>query len=126
MYTARPHPPVLQEYQHSPNLAQYLGLHPIDALHMSVPLNLVFIGFQGDGNAKVDVTSEELTSWFSHIDHVLPHTRVALSELSCSLDGEQQREMLGFTVGLLRRAFGARSCVWYLVQQSHCWSCHAL
>lgn len=64
---------------------------------MSVPLNLVFIGFQGDGNSKVDVTSEELTSWFSQIDHVLPHTRVALSELSCSLDGEKREGGGGIT-----------------------------
>ncbi|KAF6255218.1 hypothetical protein COO60DRAFT_237950 [Scenedesmus sp. NREL 46B-D3] len=78
---------VLQDYLHSANLATYLGLHPVDGLHMSVPLNLVFIGFQGDGNAKVDVSSEDLVSWFSHVDHVLPHTRVALSDLSCSLDG---------------------------------------
>lgn len=26
--------------------------------------------------------------WFQHIDHVLPHKRVALSELSCAEDGE--------------------------------------
>lgn len=77
----------LEDYLHSANLAAYLGLHPVDGLHMSVPLNLVFIGFQSDGNAKVDVSSDELVSWFSHVDHVLPHTRVALSELSCSLDG---------------------------------------
>jgi hypothetical protein len=44
---------LLQDYLHSANLATYLGLHPVDGLHMSVPLNLVFIGFQSDGNAKV-------------------------------------------------------------------------
>lgn len=38
-----------------PNLAAYLGLHPVDALHMSVPLNIMFIGFKGEGNAKVCV-----------------------------------------------------------------------
>lgn len=93
---------ILQDYLNNTSLADYLGLHPIDALHMSMPLNLVFIGFQGDGNAKVDVTTEELTSWFAHIDHVLPHTRVALSELSCSLDGETRKthELRIFLFGL--------------------------
>jgi hypothetical protein len=46
-------PHYLQDYLHSANLAAYLGLHPVDGLHMSVPLNLVFIGFQSDGNTKV-------------------------------------------------------------------------
>jgi hypothetical protein len=45
----------LQRYVETPNLAEYLGLRPVDALHMSVPINAIFIGFQGDGNSKVCV-----------------------------------------------------------------------
>lgn len=45
----------LQKYVQTPNLAEYLGLRPVDALHMSVPINAIFIGFQGDGNSKVRV-----------------------------------------------------------------------
>lgn len=37
---------------------------------------------------QVYVSEEELMQWFKHIDHVLPHQRVALSELSCAEDGE--------------------------------------
>jgi hypothetical protein len=44
---------LLQKYVQQPNLAEYLGLRPVEALHMSVPLNAVFIGFKGEGNAKV-------------------------------------------------------------------------
>jgi hypothetical protein len=36
----------------------------------------------------VQVSEEELVQWFSHIDHVLPHQRVSLSDLSCADDGE--------------------------------------
>jgi hypothetical protein len=43
----------LQKYVQTPNLAEYLGLRPVDALHMSVPINAIFIGFKGDGNSKV-------------------------------------------------------------------------
>lgn len=43
----------LQKYVQAPNLAEYLGLRTVEALHMSVPLNAVFIGFKGEGNAKV-------------------------------------------------------------------------
>jgi hypothetical protein len=45
--------PPLQKYVQTPNLAEYLGLRPVDALHMSVPINAIFIGFKGDGNSKV-------------------------------------------------------------------------
>lgn len=34
------------------------------------------------------MADEELLEWFRHIDHVLPHKRVALSELTCAEDGE--------------------------------------
>lgn len=45
----------LQRYVQAPNLAEYLGLRTVEALHMSVPLNAIFIGFKGEGNAKVGV-----------------------------------------------------------------------
>lgn len=79
---------ILQEYLRSSNLATFLGLTPVDALHMPLPLHIVFIGFQGDGNMRVKISAEELTEWFAHLDGLLPHTRVALSEISCSEDGE--------------------------------------
>lgn len=46
---------VLQKYVQTPNLAEYLGLNPVDALHLSVPLNIIFIGFKGEGNSKVSI-----------------------------------------------------------------------
>jgi hypothetical protein len=39
----------------------------------------------------VQVTDEELMEWFRYIDHVVPHKRVALSELSCEEDGKEQK-----------------------------------
>lgn len=39
----------------SGNLAKYLGLSPLEALHMPVPLNIILIGFMGDGNLQVRV-----------------------------------------------------------------------
>jgi len=48
---------VLQKYVQTPNLAEYLGLNPVDALHLSVPLNIIFIGFKGEGNSKVSVVA---------------------------------------------------------------------
>lgn len=38
---------------------------------------------------QVLVSDEDLVEWFKHVDHVLPHKRVALSELSCAEDGKR-------------------------------------
>eukprot|EP00798_Chlamydomonas_sp_ICE-L_P024546 gene24546-10156_t len=69
------------------NLATYLGLEKVNAVHMPMPLTFVFLGFTGDGNHKIDIDEEEVAAWFEGLDHILPHTRVELSELACSEDG---------------------------------------
>ncbi|EFJ49585.1 hypothetical protein VOLCADRAFT_89945 [Volvox carteri f. nagariensis] len=76
------------EFLGSANLAEYLGLFPVDSLHLPIPLNVVLVGFHGDGNAGVNITTWELNDWFSHLDHVLPHTRIDRSELTCEEDGQ--------------------------------------
>ncbi|GBF97200.1 hypothetical protein Rsub_10061 [Raphidocelis subcapitata] len=75
------------EYMAAPNLAAYLGLAPISDIHLPLPLHIVFIGFQGDGHAKVKLGAAELTEWFSQLDHLLPHVRISLADLSCQDDG---------------------------------------
>lgn len=42
---------------------------------------------QGDGNSRVRLDEMTLTEWFAHIDHLMPHTRVSLAELTCVDDG---------------------------------------
>lgn len=76
------------EFLGSPSLADYLGLSPVESLHLPVPLNVILVGFAGDGNAGVNITLPELEDWFSHLDHILPHTRIDHSELSCQEDGQ--------------------------------------
>lgn len=56
---------------------------------MPVPLNFVFVGFAGDGNMGVNYTVEALQEWFGHLDHVLPHVRIELADISCMEDGEE-------------------------------------
>jgi hypothetical protein len=79
---------VLQAFMTAPNIAHFLGLSAVESLHMPVPLNVLFLGFQGDGNLQLNIPESDLVEWFQHLDHDLVHTRVALSELSCSEDGE--------------------------------------
>jgi hypothetical protein len=42
---------------------------------------------QGDGQGGLKVDPHALAGWFEGLDAVLPHARVALSELSCLDDG---------------------------------------
>lgn len=76
-----------QEFLNASNLAQYLGLAPIQSIHMPVPMTFVFVGFAADGNMGVNYTTEQLQAWFGHLDHVLPHHRIELADLSCVEDG---------------------------------------
>ncbi len=71
------------------SIGNYLGLSPVRSLHMPVPLNILLIGFNGDGEAGVELAPEELQAWFEQLDHVLPHTRVPLVSLTCQEDGAQ-------------------------------------
>lgn len=75
------------DFLKSKNLADYLGLSRVDAVHLPVPVNVLLVGFDGHGNKNVNISGEEFASWFSHMDHVIPHTRVPLSELSCQEQG---------------------------------------
>jgi hypothetical protein len=72
----------------SHNLAQYLGLSRVEALHMPIPLNIVLVGFSADGNLQVNISTAQIQEWLGHLDHVLPHTRIQLSQLTCAEDGE--------------------------------------
>lgn len=73
----------VDNYLNSSDLADYLGVSSVVDIHFPVPLSFVFVGFAGDGNQGVNVTSDELAGWFQHVDHVLPHARISLSELTC-------------------------------------------
>mmetsp|Transcript_32185 Transcript_32185/g.96098 ORF Transcript_32185/g.96098 Transcript_32185/m.96098 type:complete len:1123 (-) Transcript_32185:516-3884(-) len=76
-----------EEFLAADNLAEYIGLSRVNAVHMPVPLNFVFVGFEGDGNLDISYTVEELQVWFGQLDHVLPHARIELAELDCSETG---------------------------------------
>jgi hypothetical protein len=41
-----------------------------------VPLHLIFIGFEGDGNQAFDMSEVALKPWFEHLDEAIPHTIV--------------------------------------------------
>ena len=63
-------------YLRSGSLARYLGLDFVRSVHVPVPVNFVFVGFDGDGHLGLHLDHEDLARWFEHMDHVRPHVRV--------------------------------------------------
>ena len=76
-----------QAFLDSGDLAAFLGLPHVSSMHMSAPLAFIFVGFAGDGNMGVNLTTERIQGWFQHLDHTLSHTRIESAELSCAEDG---------------------------------------
>lgn len=66
----------LTNFTRAASVADYLKLAPVDAIYLPIPINFIFIGFEGKGNQALKLGQEELERWFSQIDHVLEHTRV--------------------------------------------------
>lgn len=54
------------------------------AVRSSVQVNVVLIGFQGDGHRGVDVSADVLEGWLEHAMHSLPHVVLPLGEESLS------------------------------------------
>ncbi|GAB2276230.1 hypothetical protein Dimus_010964 [Dionaea muscipula] len=63
-------------YSKAGNIANYLKLHEVDSIYLPVPVNFIFIGFEGKGNQEFMLQTEELERWFTNIDHIFKHTRI--------------------------------------------------
>lgn len=63
-------------YTKAGSIASYLKLSEVDSMYLPVPVNFIFIGFEGKGNHDFKLGSEELERWFMKIDHIFEHTRV--------------------------------------------------
>ncbi|KAJ4930471.1 hypothetical protein NE237_008258 [Protea cynaroides] len=63
-------------YTKAGNIANYLNLLEVESVYLPVPVNFIFIGFEGKGNHEFKLGPEELERWFTKIDHILEHTRV--------------------------------------------------
>ncbi|KAH0651833.1 hypothetical protein KY290_032740 [Solanum tuberosum] len=63
-------------YTQAGNIANYLKLLEVDSMYLPVPVNFIFIGFEGKGNQEFKLLPLELERWFTKIDHILEHTRI--------------------------------------------------
>ncbi|KAI4313424.1 hypothetical protein L6164_026408 [Bauhinia variegata] len=70
----------LRNYTIAGNIANYLKLLEVDSIYLPVPVNFIFIGFEGKGHQDFKLHPEELERWFTKIDHIFEHTRIQQSE----------------------------------------------
>ncbi|KAG5564784.1 hypothetical protein RHGRI_000854 [Rhododendron griersonianum] len=86
-------------YTKAGNIANYLQLLEVESMYLPVPVNFIFIGFEGKGNQEFKLNAEELERWFTKIDHIFEHTRVpqigeALTQFyKISIDKEQRHHL---------------------------------
>ncbi|KAI0504607.1 hypothetical protein KFK09_015559 [Dendrobium nobile] len=63
-------------YTKAGNIANFLKMSEVDSIYLPVPINFIFIGFEGKGNHEFLLGPEEMSRWFTKIDHIFEHTRV--------------------------------------------------
>ncbi|GLJ11188.1 hypothetical protein SUGI_0145880 [Cryptomeria japonica] len=66
----------LLNYTKAGTIAAYLKMSQVDAIYLPIPINFIFVGFEGKGNQEFKLGPEELERWFTKIDHVFEHTRI--------------------------------------------------
>ncbi|CAB4292361.1 unnamed protein product [Prunus armeniaca] len=74
--SSRPGKMGVLNYTNAGNIANYLKFLEVDSMYLPVPVNFIFIGFDGKGNQEFKLHPEELERWFTKIDHTFEHTRV--------------------------------------------------
>ncbi|KAI3803180.1 hypothetical protein L1987_31329 [Smallanthus sonchifolius] len=67
-------------YTKAGNIANYLQIFEVEHMYLPVPVNFIFIGFEGSGNQAFKIHAEELERWFTKIDHIFEHTRIPQAE----------------------------------------------
>lgn len=62
------------------DVAHFLGISPTKRVYVPLQVNVVLIGFQGDGNHFLEVSKARLARWFEHVIHERSHVVVPLFE----------------------------------------------
>eukprot|EP01104_Vermistella_antarctica_P018574 TRINITY_DN6935_c0_g1_i1.p1 TRINITY_DN6935_c0_g1~~TRINITY_DN6935_c0_g1_i1.p1 ORF type:complete len:987 (+),score=140.82 TRINITY_DN6935_c0_g1_i1:91-3051(+) len=64
----------------SGNVATYLNVTKVRAIHVPVNVNIIVVGFDGDGRNAIKIGADDLESWLAHADHSLRHLVVPVGE----------------------------------------------
>jgi hypothetical protein len=62
------------------NVANYGGFRKVHSVNIPIHINLILIGFDGDGNRGIHLTQHDLEPWLEHIEHTLPHLVIPVGE----------------------------------------------
>jgi len=80
-----------QHWAESGNLAAFNGLKTEPYITVPVDLNLIFIGFSGDGHHRLVLNEDELRPWFEHLEHRMEHVLVPVRQASDADEGDGPR-----------------------------------
>ncbi len=73
-------------------VGQFLNVSKTGKLHVPVQINVVLVGFQGDGFQQLDIPQDQLAHFFEHIAHRLDHVVVPLGEEQTTLKQIRTRD----------------------------------
>ena len=63
----------LDRFLSTADVASFLGLHPRTPLTLPTEVNVLFIGFAGEGDAALNVSDAVLAPWFQQLRDIVPH-----------------------------------------------------
>eukprot|EP00033_Pygsuia_biforma_P006010 GCRY01006666.1.p1 GENE.GCRY01006666.1~~GCRY01006666.1.p1 ORF type:complete len:289 (+),score=81.51 GCRY01006666.1:255-1121(+) len=66
-----------REWVENQNLANFIGLRPVESFSINMTVNIIAIGFSGDGYKKINISSEAMTAFWSHLEHHYSHILMA-------------------------------------------------
>ncbi|XP_047090256.1 uncharacterized protein LOC124702177 [Lolium rigidum] len=67
---------LLLNFTRAGTLANYMNLPEVDSIYLPIPVNFIFMGFDGKGGHEFKLGPEEMERWFTKIDHIFEHTRI--------------------------------------------------
>ncbi|EGC36772.1 hypothetical protein DICPUDRAFT_150701 [Dictyostelium purpureum] len=70
----------LKLWLESNNIAKFMDFHTTKKLHLTIPINFIFIGFAGEGNRGFEISDPLLVEWFQHIEHALHNVITPIGE----------------------------------------------
>jgi hypothetical protein len=84
---------LLPEWVEAGSVGQFLNLTTrSEKLHIPLQINVLMVGFQGDGFRQLDIPQERLAHFFEHIAHRLDHVVVPIGEEQTTLKQIVTRE----------------------------------
>jgi hypothetical protein len=86
----------VEEWLAAGSAASYAKLELVRSLNIPVVVNLVFAGFDKNGNLGVNLSQEKLERWFEHLEAANPYLRVPADDADSAKEYEFERAAVRF------------------------------